>query len=62
MSGFIISAKLTIQEAIENIPKVEKWFKENPTRKFCQTETFRIRRGFTATDFFEHTNLEVVNK
>ena len=57
MSGFIISQKLTLKEAIESMPKMEQWFKENPNRKFCNTDTFRVRRGYTATDILKHTNL-----
>jgi hypothetical protein len=60
MSRFIISKKLTLQEALDFIPQIEKWFKDNPKRKFCQTETFRVRRGFTATDVFEHTDLSTM--
>lgn len=59
---FIISKKLTIQEALENMPAIEKWFKDNPTRKKCQTETFSVRRGFTATDVLSHTDLLTTDK
>ncbi len=56
MARFIISQKLSIHEALAAIPQIEKWFKDNPTRKFCQTDTFRVRRGLTGTDILEHTN------
>lgn len=47
---------MTVKEAIENIPKIEEWFKLNPTRKICQTDIFKVRRGFTGTDIFNHTD------
>lgn len=55
MSSFIVFPKLTVKEALENIPAIEKWFKENPTRKVCQTENFKVRRGFTGTDVLKHS-------
>lgn len=58
----IVSQKLTIEESLDAIPKIEEWFAKNPTRKICQTDNFKVRRGFTGTDILKHTNLEFKNK
>lgn len=55
MARFIVTPKLTIREAIEAMKGIEEWFKKNPTRKMCQTDNFKVRRGFTATDILRHT-------
>ena len=57
MARFIVSKKLTLCDAIKYIPQIEKWFKDNPKRKICQTEIFKVRRGFVGTDILNHTNL-----
>ena len=62
MARFIISKKLTISEAIEAIKDIEKWFKSNPTRKICQTDIFKVRRGFVGTDILSGTNLDSIIK
>jgi hypothetical protein len=51
----IVTEKLTVKEAFESIPKIEEWFKQNPTRKVCQTDYFKVRRGFVGTDILKHT-------
>lgn len=53
--SIIISKKLEIEEAIDSMPKIEEWFKKNPKRKICQTDNFKVRRGFVATDILKHT-------
>lgn len=57
MSRFIVTSKLTLKECIEALPDIEKWFRDNPSRKVCRTETFTVRRGYIATDLLKHTNL-----
>ena len=59
MSTFIVSKKLGLKQALEVIPDIEEWFKKNPKRKFCQTETFRVRKGFVGTDVLEHTDINI---
>lgn len=58
MSGFVIFKKLSIEEAVDSIKKIEQWFKDNPTRKVCRTDLFKIRRGFVGTDVLERTKRE----
>ena len=54
MARFIVTKKLTIKEALDSIVGIEKWFADNPTRKICQTDVFKVRRGFSATDILKH--------
>ena len=56
MARFIITKKMTVQEAFEAIKGIEIWFSKNPSRKVCNTETFKVRRGFTGTDVLGHTD------
>lgn len=58
--AFIISKKLTLVETLDSMPKIEEWFKKNPSRKICQTDTFKVRRGFVATDLLKHTDLNIL--
>ena len=55
--AIIISRKLTLSEALVAIPSVEQWFKENPKRKICQTDLWKVRRGFVGTDILKRTTL-----
>lgn len=55
MTTFIVFPKLSIDHALDLIPKIEQWFKQNPSRKICKTEYFKVRRGFVATDILNHT-------
>lgn len=57
MTAFTISRKLTIKEALETIPQIEQWFKDNPKRKDCKTDRFVVRKGFVGTDILSRTNL-----
>ena len=57
MARFIVSKKLTIQEAVYAIIGLEKWFKENPKRRVCRTETFVVKRGMVGTEVLKHTDL-----
>lgn len=57
MSTLVVFKKLSIKEALEYIPKIEQWFKDNPTRKICKTDLFQVRRGFVGTDILNHTLL-----
>lgn len=52
---FIVFPKLSIENALDIIQKIEQWFKENPSRKVCNTENFKVRRGFVGTDILKHT-------
>lgn len=60
MARFIISKKLTIKEAIDAIPQIEQWFKNNPKRKVCLTDIWKVRRGFVGTDVLAHTDLKTL--
>lgn len=62
MTTFIVSRKLSIKEATESIPQIEQWFKKNPSRKICRTDTFVVRRGFVGTDILAHTNLKEIKQ
>ena len=55
MSSFLIFKKLTQQEAEETISQLEKWFKENPKRKICRTDLFKVRKNHVREDVMEHT-------
>ena len=55
MAGFIVFKKLPLEEAIKNMIAIEQWFKNNPNKKTCTTDLFKVRRGFVATDIAEHS-------
>lgn len=61
MATFIISNKLTIDEALKAMVDLEAWFRKNPTRKVCQTDTFRVRRGYVVEDVLLHTNWKYID-
>ena len=55
MSGFIVFRKLTVYDAIDTMIGIEKFFRENPSRKVCRTDLFEIRRGHIVEDILKHT-------
>lgn len=55
MAGFIISRKLNVLEALEVMERMEIWFRDNPRRKICQTEIWKVRRGHLVEDILKHT-------
>lgn len=57
MAKFIISTKLKINEALDTMIDIEKWLKDNPKRKICQTDIFKVRRGYVVKDILKHTDL-----
>jgi hypothetical protein len=55
MVGFIVFKKLTKKEADENISGINQFFKDNPSRKICRTDLFKVRRGHVEEDVYSHT-------
>jgi hypothetical protein len=54
-----IRARLAQTEAQEAYTAIQKWFKENPDRKDCQTEDFVVRRDSVKEDILEHSVIGV---
>ncbi len=55
MSRFIFYQKLNTEEALETMRNIIVWFKENPTRRVCNTDLFKIRRSHIAEDILKRT-------
>lgn len=62
MARLIISAKLTIEEAVEAMRGIEKFFRDNPTRKKCRTNTFSVKRGHVVEEVMKHTHFAAQTK
>ena len=54
----IIRQKLTREEAEKNIALIAQWFKDNPRRKVCRTDLWKVRRGFVREDINNHSEVE----
>ncbi len=55
MAGFIIFKKLTLIEALDSIIQIQQFFRENPRRKICRTDLFKVRRNHIIEDILKHT-------
>ena len=53
----VIVEKLTREEAEKNIALIEQWFKDNPRRKVCRTDLWKVRRGFVREDINKHAEV-----
>lgn len=62
MSGFVVFKKLSLQKTIENMLGIEKWFSENPKRRVCNTDLFKVRRGFIVRDILKHSEYKAEAK
>ena len=51
----VIFPKLTKKEAEKNIKDLEEWFRNNPRRKVCHTDLFKVRRSHIREDVLSHT-------
>lgn len=58
MAGFIIFSKLELHEALKNMTDIEAWFEAHPTRRVCQTDLFKVRRGHVVRDILKHVKSE----
>lgn len=54
MTMFVIYARLNQRKAQYVYNAIKKWFKNNPDRIDCQTETFKVRRDHLKEDILEH--------
>ena len=50
----VITQKLTPEEAELNIKGIEQWFKDNPNRRMCRTDLWKVRRGHVREDVMKH--------
>jgi hypothetical protein len=55
MVRLIVYSKLTPEDALKLIRDMIEWFEANPKRRVCNTDLFKVRRGFIAKDVLEHT-------
>ena len=55
MAGLIIYKKFTLEEAEKYISQIEKWFKDNPKRKVCQTDLFKVYKGHVREEILKRT-------
>ena len=55
--AIIITRKLTIPEARKAILQLAEWFRQNPRRRICRTDDFKVRKGHIAQDVLKHTNI-----
>lgn len=51
---FRIFKKLTKEEAEDNIKNLDIWFKNNPRRRVCRTDLFKVRKGHIREDVTKH--------
>ncbi len=54
---FVIRRKLTPEEAEETVKLLEQWFKDNPSRRVCRTDWFRVRKGHINEDVEAHSEI-----
>ena len=59
---FVVYNKLTKKEAQFAYDGITKWFKKNPDRTDCKTETFTVRRDHVKEDILKHSDDGVVLK
>lgn len=50
MATFVVYSKLSQKEAQYAYDGIRKWFKDNPDRDDCVTETFTVRRDHIKED------------
>jgi hypothetical protein len=62
MATFIVYSLLTQKEAQFAYDGIKKWFKKNPDRDDCATETFTVRRDHIKDDILKHSDKGVVLK
>lgn len=62
MATFVVYNKLTKKEAQFAYDGITKWFKKNPDRTDCKTETFTVRRDHIKEDILKHSEDGVVLK
>lgn len=55
MGMFVMYAKLTQKEAQFAYDGITKWFKKNPDRTDCKTETFTVRRDHIKEDILKNS-------
>jgi hypothetical protein len=56
MAGILVFKKLTAEEAIVAMGDIEKWFRNNPRRRVCNSDLFKIRRGYLVEDVLKHSS------
>jgi len=59
---FVVYNKLTKKEAQFAYDGITKWFKKNPDRTDCKTETFTVRRDHIKEDILKNSDDGVVLK
>lgn len=52
----LIFKKLSLQNAVENMELIEKFFLYNPKKQVCITDLFKVRRGRIVEDVLKHTD------
>ncbi len=55
MATFIVYSLLTQKEAQRAYTGITKWFKQNPDRDDCKTETFTVRRDHIKEDILANS-------
>jgi hypothetical protein len=59
---FVVYSLLAQKDAQFAYTGITKWFKDNPDRDECVTETFTVRRGHVKEDILKNSEAGVVLK
>ncbi|MEK6879799.1 MAG: hypothetical protein AABY22_09345 [Nanoarchaeota archaeon] len=57
--SFILFNKFNKKDAKKLLTDMEEWFKNNPKRRVCYTDLFKIRRNHIKEDILKHCLPEV---
>jgi len=55
MANFQVFKKFTKTEAKILIEELEQWFKDNPKRRVCNTDLFKVKKGKIKETVLRHT-------
>jgi hypothetical protein len=55
----LIYKKFTAEQAKDIVQKLNGWFRDNPKRKVCHTNLFKVRRGHVVEDVLFHCEDDV---
>jgi len=60
VGSFIVYNLLTQSEAQYAYDGIRKWFKDNPKRKICKTETFVVNRSSIKKDILKNSEPGII--
>ena len=59
MTTFIVMNKMNQKEAQDNYDGIKKWFENNPKRRVCRTDCFKVRRKYIKEDILKHSIADI---